>query len=83
MHYHGNGELSIVDSYIYANNNKKIMYCYVYKAVMVKRRGHNATLCVRYIVNILVMKHNKNTQYSALLFLGQPPLTRVAINYLS
>jgi len=54
MHCHGNIELSIVDSYIYANNNKRRRYCYVYTAIMIKRRRHNATFYVHYIVNILV-----------------------------
>ena len=73
MHYHGNGELFIVDSYIYANINKKRMYCFVYMAIMTKRRRHNATLYVLYIVNILVMKCNKTLNIPARLFLGQLP----------
>jgi len=72
MHYHGNGELSIVDSYIYANNNKKI--------IIVTSHGNNdkEKASQRNFVRTLCCQHSgdetkQNTQYSVRLFLGQPP----------
>ena len=50
FHFHCNTEhFYIVDSYIYAKNNKKGGYCYVSTAKNVTRTRHNVTLYVHYL----------------------------------
>jgi hypothetical protein len=41
-------------------------------AIMTKRRRHNATLYVNYVVNILVMKQNKTLNIPFVYFLANP-----------
>jgi len=73
MHYHGSGEISIVDNYIYASNTRKRRHFYVYVAIIRnKREGVTTQLCTYIILSTLWWRNNKTLNIPFVHFSANP-----------